>query len=85
MAKKELVKVNGKELTAKQKLVYDFVQSHGEVIPTEVAGKDPFKDLTVASVRATLASLDKTKGLIQSQKKLIGEKLVTVYSKKVSE
>lgn len=82
MAKKiEKVNVNGKALTPKEKRVLDYLNTVNEIVPSEVGGKEPFTDLTVASVRATLARLEKTHGLAKGVKKLVNDKAVTVYKK----
>jgi len=80
MAKKmENVMVNGKSLTVKEKAIYDKVASMGQVIANDLLTPE----ITIQSVRATLARLEKTHNLLKGNKILKNDKPVMQY--KVSE
>lgn len=84
MAKTKTIMVNGKEVTVKCNVPYEYIKAGNTINPSKDAGKGVFKDYTPASLRASCARLDKTLGLISSEKKLDGDKVVTVYKKKAN-
>ena len=69
--------VNGKDLTEKEKRIYDLVS--GKVSANDILSNA--KDLTVQSVRATLARLEKTHHLLKVSKAIVNEKAISQYEK----
>lgn len=60
--KKEKVVINGKNLTAHEKKVYDFVKENGQVDFTLVSNN---LGISPKSATSTLARLEKTLGLLK--------------------
>lgn len=83
MAKKvEKVNVNGKELTGKEVAVLEAVKNAGKkVMAADLMGNENVTKVcgTIASVRSTMARLEKTHGLIKGFKVLNGDKVATAY------
>lgn len=85
MSKKvEKVLVNGKSLTAKEKMVLDKLSAKKGYTSAIDLQKD-CGDLTLASVRSTMARLEKTHGLLVSHKELVEDKVATTYKVKGAE
>lgn len=83
MAKKVAkVNVNGVELTGKEMAVLEAVKSAGKnVMATDLMDNESVTKVcsTVASVRSTMARLEKTHGLLKGHKTLNGDKVATAY------
>ncbi len=79
MAKVEKIMVKGVGLNENEKKVFDKVQALGKITPNNIEQVANELDKSVASVRSTLARLNKTYGLISSKKDLFNEKILTVY------
>lgn len=75
MAKTQNIVVKGKSLTLKEKGVLDKVIAQKKVVANDLVSGD----MNIYSARATLARLEKTHGLLKSNKKLVNDKLVTEY------
>lgn len=69
--------VRGIQLTEKEKNIYDFVNEAGTVSANELAEKVNY---SIHSIRATLARLSKTHGLMSEGARLEGSKAVKTYS-----
>lgn len=82
MAKVEKFDVRGKSLTAKEKAVYDAVQKVGKAKAADlVDNADVAKYCAnIASVRSTMARLEKTQCLFKANSVLVGDKVVKEYS-----
>lgn len=84
MAKKiERVNVAGRELTAKEKAVFDIVRGIGKKVKAVdlMSNEDVTKVCSnIASVRSTMARLEKTHGLFKATVVLDGEKATKAYS-----
>lgn len=83
-SKTKNVVVNGKEVSIKCNVPLEYINAGNSINPSKDAGKGVFKDYTPASLRASCARLDKTLHLISSEKKLDGDKVVTIYKKKAN-
>ena len=80
MSKKvEKVIVEGVSLTPNEKKVYDLVQELGKATANQLVDK---VGESIASVRSTLARLDKTHGLVKKSTVLENEKAVAIYLRK---
>lgn len=80
MSKKvEKVIVEGVSLTPNEKKVFDLIQTLGKGTANDLV--DSVGE-SVASVRSTLARLEKTHGLIKKSTVLQNEKAVAIYLKK---
>lgn len=83
MAKKVAkVNVNGAELTGKELAVLNAVKATGKrVMAADLMDNEDVTKVcgTVASVRSTMARLEKTHGLLKGFKRLNGEKVATEY------
>ncbi len=77
MAKVEKVKVNGKELTLKEKSVYEKVVELGKATANDL--ENQVGELNIYAIRATLARLEKTQGLLKAEPKLVGDRAVKCY------
>ena len=78
MASKNLYyTVKGKGLTEKEKRIYDLVNA--KVTANELITQTP--DLTIQSVRATLARLEKTHQILRMSKTIANNKAISQYEK----
>ena len=73
----EKLMLNGKGVTAKEKMIYELVAANGEVTASELVGKAG--ELNIFSIRATLARLDKQTGLLKSKVVLKDNKPIKSY------
>ena len=73
----EKLTLNGKGVTANEKMVYELVAANGEVTAADLV--DKVVGLNLFSVRATLARLDKQTGLLKSKVVLKNDKPVKSY------